>query len=181
MLTTIGRSLVMVLLVVTVNSGVAAGQPLHSADLARKLSAALSAQKMDAIAAKDPDEPDRFVAALFFADVQLLVVSARYAAPVLLDAKLEQRQYRDVYSDLQGSALPNSSIFFQDAKGNGLCGTGDQDADVLYDGSPTPKIFDGDWDKHKLSQKAYEQQCASADQQYSRLLQILLARVSGAT
>ena len=46
-------------------------------------------------------------------------------------------------------------------------------ADIVYDGSQTAKIFDGDWDKHK-SDKTYEQQFVAADQQYSRLLNILL-------
>ena len=48
----------------------------------------------------------------------------------------------------------------------------------MYDGSQIAKIFDGDWDKHK-SDNAYERQFVAADQQYSRLLNILLAQLRG--
>jgi hypothetical protein len=64
-------------------------------------------------------------------------------------------------------------------KADGLCSRCEQTADIVYDGSPAPKIFDGDWDKSKLSEQAYEQQFLAADQQYSRLLQVLLAQLRG--
>jgi hypothetical protein len=176
MLTTLGWTLSIIILVSSPRPLSAADQS-RSASVARQLAAALSAQKMDAIAAKDPDEPGRFVAALFFPDAQLLVVSAQYAAPPLLEAKLAQKQFRDIYSDLQGAAVPKSSIFFQDVKADGLCTNREEPADILYDGSQTPKVFDGDRDKGRLSAQAYEQQFAAADEQYSRLLQVLLAQV----
>ena len=125
------------------------------------------------------NSPDRFVAALFFPDAQLLVVSARYASPPLLNTRLSQRQYRDVYLDLQGSPLPNSSWFFQDMKADGLCAGRDQAADVLYGKNSTPTIFDGDWRKHNLSEQDYQQQLSAADEQYSRLLQVLLSQFQG--
>jgi hypothetical protein len=163
--------------------GIAAGAPLgealRSATLAKQLATALTEQKAEAIAAQDPTESDRFVAALFFPNAQLLVVSARYASPPVLQARLAQKQYRDVYLDLQASAIPNSSVFFQDMNADGLCSECDQTADLLYEGSATPTVFDGDWRKHNLSEKQYEQQLAAADQQYSRLLELLLARLRG--
>ena len=63
-------------------------------------------------------------------------------------------------------------------KADGLCAGRDMAADVVYDkGSATPTIFDADWDKHKMSQKAYQQQDIAADQRYSRLLELLLTQL----
>jgi hypothetical protein len=151
----------------------------RSATLAKQLTAALIEQRLEAIAAQDPDEPDRFIAALFFPDAQLLVVSARYASPQLLQARVAHKQYRDVYLDLQGAPIPESSIFFQDMKADGLGFSRDQTADLLYKGSAAPMIFDGDWKKHDMSEKEYDQQLTAADQRYSRLLQILLVQLRG--
>ena len=178
MFTMLGRSLTLVLLVATLVSAAPVDRTSHSATIATKLAKALSEQRLDAIAAQDPDEPDRFIAALFFADSQLLVVSARYASRSLLEARLAQKQYRDVYLDLSGSSIAGTSILFQDMNADGLCARRDQATDVVYDGSQTAKIFDGDWDKHK-SDNTYEQQFVVADQQYSRVLSILLAQLRG--
>ena len=151
-----------------------ADQASRSARVVSQLAAALTAQKLDAIAAKDPNEPDRFVAALFVPGTQLVVISARYASPLLLERKLALKQYRNVYTDLETSAVPQTSIVFEDRKVDGLCASRSQAADTLYDASTTPKIFDNDWDKQHLSEQVYRQQYVSADERYSRLLELLL-------
>ena len=46
----------------------------------------------------------------------------------------------------------------------------------MYDGSQPTNIFNGNWDTNKAD-KTYEQQFVVADQQYSRLLSILLAQL----
>ena len=77
------------------------GPPGHkSAAAAKQLTDALDAAKLDAIAAADPSDPATFVAALYIQGSQLLVVSAKYAAPPLLTAKLKTKEYRDIYMDL---------------------------------------------------------------------------------
>src|SRR5688572_22208163 len=173
------RTFTLVLLV----GGVVAAAPQdaasRSATLAKQLTAALTEQRLEAIAAQHPDEPDRFVAALFFPNSQLLVVSARYASPQMLQARLTHKQYRDVYLDLSASPVPNSSVLFHDMNADGLCSSRDQTADLLYNGNEAPAIFDGDWKKHNLSEKEYQQQLAAADERYSRLLEILLAQSRG--
>jgi hypothetical protein len=161
---------------------VAAAPPepnVRSATLAKQLTTALTEQRLEAIAAQDPAAPDRFVAALFFPNAQLLVISARYASPALLQARLIHKQYRDVYLDLQASPVPNSSVFIQDMNADGLSFSRDQTPDLLYNGNAAPTIFDGDWRKHNLSEKEYEQQVAAADERYSRLLEILLVQQRG--
>lgn len=177
MLIVIGRSLVVVLLVAAWAQAVPVDRASHSAAFAKELAKALSEQRLDAIAAQDPDEPDRFIAALLIADSQLLVVSARYASPSLLKARLEQKQYRDVYLDLSGASIAGTGILFQDMNADGLCARPDQMTDIVYDRSDTPMIFDGDWDKHK-SDDSYEQRFMAADHEYSRVLSLLLAQLS---
>jgi hypothetical protein len=176
----LGRSLALVLLVAALAPAAPVDRASHSAPLATELARALAEQRLNAIAAQDPDEPDRFIAALFIADSQLLVVSARYASPSLLKARLAQKQYRDVYLDLSGAPIATTSVLFQDMNADGLCVHPDQMTDIVYDKSDTPMVFDGDWNKHK-SDDTYEERFMAADQEYSRVLTLLLAQLRGTT
>jgi hypothetical protein len=152
--------------------------PLRSTALARELAKTLSSRQLDAIAAQDPDDAERFVAALF-APGQLLVVSKRHAVPAAIQARLTQRQYRDVYLDLQASPATDGSWFLQDMQADGLCAGRDQIADILYAGDDAAAVFDGNWKTHGASEKEYEQQLAAADQRYARLLEVLLRQLHG--
>ena len=86
-------------------SAPASAQDSKSAPLARQLAAALDAAKLDSIAAKDPEGADVFAAALYFPGMQLLVVSGKYSVPQLLTARINSKEYRDVYLDLNGAAF----------------------------------------------------------------------------
>ena len=88
MLSTVsGRGLLAVLVVVMLAASAQVGaQTAMSAPLAAELAEALAAADLGAVAARDGDS-DRFVAALYFPG-QLLVVSARYQAPVYLVDKI---------------------------------------------------------------------------------------------
>jgi hypothetical protein len=157
-------------------SSVRAERTVRSATLAKQLGFALLEHRLEAIAARDPDAPDRFVAALFFPDSQMLVISASYPSPSLLDEKLAQKHYREVYLDLGTIQFADTSVFFQDMKADGLCHDRDQTADILYEGGAST-IFDGDWKKHGLSEQAYEQRLGDVDDRYSRLLELLLKQL----
>ena len=50
------------------------------------LKALLVQQKLEAVAARDPEQPGRYVAAFYMPGSQLLVVSAPYAVPLLRTA-----------------------------------------------------------------------------------------------
>jgi hypothetical protein len=161
---------------------VAAAPPertLRSGPLAKELGAALQQRGLDAVAARDPGEPDRFVAALFYPSAQLLVISARYAAPTLLEARLAQKQYREVYLDLGGASIPDSSLLVHDMSADGLCDSRDKSADILYEGDVT-SMFDADWKSHNASEHEYQQRLFDADERYSRMLEVLLAAVKQA-
>src|SRR6186713_3637712 len=86
-------------------------QSTKSGSPAKQLAAALDAAKLDAIAAADPSDPGAFVAALYIQGSQLLMVSAKYAAPSLLMAKIKAKDYRDVYIDLSSASVAGSKVF----------------------------------------------------------------------
>jgi hypothetical protein len=159
-------------------SAAAQAQESKSAALAKQLAAALDASKLDSIAAKDPSAPDIFIGALYFPGVQLLVVSAKYTVPALLNEKLGNKQYRDVYIDLNSASVPDSKVFIEDLGCDGL--KADHNEGQPYDtceiaGKRT--AFDGDYKKQKLSKEEYQKAFSTADDRYSQMLQALLAQL----
>jgi hypothetical protein len=54
----------------------AGAQERQSPALVGNLASLMAARQLDAVAAQDPESPDRFVAALLMPDVQLLIVSS---------------------------------------------------------------------------------------------------------
>lgn len=147
-----------------------------SAALAKQLAAALDAAKLDSVAAKDPTAPDIFIAALYFPGAQLLVVSAKYTAPQLLDARLGKKEYRDTYIDLSSASVPDSKIFVQDALADGLKAKRDENQPFdIYESAGKPISFDGDWKKQKLSEQDYMKAFGAADDRYSNMLNALIA------
>src|SRR5688572_1678656 len=67
----------------------------HAVALAKQLEQA----KLQYIATKDPTEPGRFVAAMHLPGSQLMIVSAKYASPALLNEKLLLGRFQDAYID----------------------------------------------------------------------------------
>ena len=61
-----------------------------SEPVARELAALMAQQKLHAFAAKDPQMPDAYVAAMLFPNVQLLVVGGRPTAVALNRAGLRR-------------------------------------------------------------------------------------------
>jgi hypothetical protein len=159
-------------------SASALAQEPKSVALAKQLTAALDAAKLDTIAAKDPSQPDQFIGALYFTGSQLLVVSARYSAPVLLTDKVAKKDYRDVYLDLSSASMPETKIFIQDFGADGLKAKhADNTAFDIYEMGPKRTMFDGDWKKQKLSEADYLAAFATADTQYCQMLAALIAQL----
>lgn len=139
-----------------------------SASLARELTTSLAARHLDAFAARDPEAPDAFVAALVYPDVQLLVVRARYPAPAALDQQLAAGKYRDVYVALQGNALPDGKFFVQDMQGDGLRAEADQTVDIVYEQAVHQTILNGN-----PRSREYRETLQTKDAEYSRMLRLL--------
>ena len=154
----------------------AAAQDSKSAPLAKQLSAALDAAKLDSIAAKDPDSADSFCAALYFPNMQLLVVSGKYSVPQLLTTRLNNKEYRDVYLDLNGAAT--AKIFIEDPGADGL--KPKRENNQPFDQAEIAgkrTMFDGDWKAQKLSEQDYMKAFSAADERYAQILAALLAQL----
>jgi hypothetical protein len=155
----------------------AGAQTSKSAALAKQLSAALDAAKLDSIAAKDPSAPDAFVGALYFPGVQLLVVSAKYAVPPLMTEQIAKKNYRNVYLDLFSASIAGSKTSVSDLGADGLVAEPDDNQPFdTYDAGKAV-AFDGDWDAQKMSEEEYMKTFAAADEKYSQMLSALLAEV----
>jgi hypothetical protein len=171
----IGASLLIGSALLLCGSPRAEAQPApKSAAAAKALAAALGAAKLDAIAAADPADASTFVAALYMEGAQILVVSAKYAAPPLLVDKIKAKNYRDVYIDLNSASVAGTKVFCIDQGIDGLVFKPDNDqaADTWENGSKQ-LAFDGEWRKAKMSEEEYEKAFAEADERYARILELL--------
>lgn len=151
-------------------------QQVKSAAGATELATLLSGKKLDAIAAKDPSAPDAFVAALHFPG-QLMVISARYSAPALLNERLARREYRDVYIELNAASVKESRVFVTDIGADGLkarAAKRDDPVDVR-DAAGKAFRFDGNWRREKLSEADYMKIFDEADAHYAQMVGLLLA------
>jgi hypothetical protein len=167
-------------IVLTLSAGLPASsvaQETRSSNAVKELARAMDAAKLDSIAAADPAEPGVWVAALYFPGAQLLVVSARYAAPPLLVDKMAAKNYRDIYIDLNSASVAGTKVFIIDQSCDGLIAKPDngQVADSFEHGSKQ-YAFDGDWKKAKISEDAYMKAFSDADERYARILALLTAQ-----
>jgi len=160
---------------------VAAAQDSKSAAAAKELVQALDAAKMDSMAAPDPATQGAFVAVLYIPGTQLLVVSAKYAAPQLLTDKITAKDYRDVYVDLQSASVRGSKVFVTDQGADGLAAkpSGDNAADTWDEGDKSV-TFDGDWKKAKIAEAEYTKAFNDADDRYAKMLAMLVAQAKKA-
>ncbi|MDP6582281.1 MAG: hypothetical protein QF681_16635 [Vicinamibacterales bacterium] len=142
--------------------------------LARQLAEALGAAQLDSIAAKDSQGADRFVAALYFPG-RLLVVSARYEAPMYVEEKIAEKNYREVYLDLNAASIAESKVLITDGGANGL-----RPDDMTDSANTAGRLvrFGGDWSGQELSRDAYTALFAETDAGYMRMLRALLAQVN---
>jgi hypothetical protein len=149
------------------------GAPASSAQ-AKQLCQLMVAGHLDAIAAQDPGNPNHFVAALFYPDAELLVVSAQFNAPQVLQALIGSKSYRDVYADLQTAQGASNQVFFIDMKADGLSDGRAGAIDVMYEPGNTQTVFDEDWRKqHGLGEREYQEKYRAAEQMYESLLHTL--------
>ena len=154
-----------------------AGTATGVKELSAVLAAAGGATGPRFIAAEDPADANRFVAAMLLPDLQLMLVSASYKAPVLLRERVLTRKYQDAYQDLQAASVPEGKIVIEDLLANGLApkplkGQG-PDAATIAGKTIT---FDGQWRKAKLTESDYSTAFATAEKEYTRLLGLLIAQ-----
>jgi hypothetical protein len=153
----------------------AGAQNLRSGDLAKQLTQLLDSRKLDIVAAADTQSPGTYIAAMYFPGTQLLVVSARYAAPQMLTELLARKDYRAVYVELTSASVQSSRLFVRDAYANGLSPkrASDQPADSV-ERAGVESTFDGGWKKAKVSEADYMKSFNDADAAYTHVLQLLI-------
>ena len=156
----------------------AAAQEPKSASLAVELAQLLDQLKVDSVAARYPGASDQYVGALYFPGSQLLVVSARYQVPELLNTKLASKAYRDVYIDLNSASVPSTKVFVSDLGCNGLKAKREdnQPYDTIEMGGKNLNL-DGDWKRVNLSEAEYMKSYQRADEDYMKMLQALLSEL----
>ena len=160
-------SAVVALLCVVLAVVPATAQESASAPLAAELSELMTAGQLEAFASKATVGDGRYVAALAFPG-QLFVVSARYEVPLYLDEKIANRQFRDVYIDLNTASIQGTKTLVTDVGANGLLAD-DPGVDIFDDGSGILRL-DG-----VGSGSGYASAVADADEQYAEMLQALIA------
>jgi hypothetical protein len=160
----------------------ARAQDAKSADLAKQFVQLLDQKKLDAIATADPQTPGTYAAALYFPGTQLLVVSAKYAAPALMNDRLVKKDYHEAYVDLSSASIVSTKVFVMDMFADGLVAKpkADVPADSL-ERAGTVVTFDGDYKKAKLSEAEYTKSFDQADADYARILQLLITKLKSGT
>jgi hypothetical protein len=155
-------------------------QETSSLSAAADLTRLLDSAKLDSIATVDPDDPTTWIAALYFKGSQLLVISAQYEAPVLLTAKMKDRDYRDIYLALFSSAVKGTKVWVMDTDANGLAFRPQgNDGPDMWERNDATVTFDGEWRRAKMSEADYRKSFTDADERYARMLRLLTAQLKG--
>lgn len=152
-----------------------AEEPSQSTGPATSVKGLLNQLKMDSVAARDPEEPGRYVAALYIEDSQLLVITAPYKVPAVLDKLIASGNYKDAYLNLQAVADHKGHFFVVDSLADGLKRVPDVDQpfdSTTIDGG-VMVMYDGKWDAQKLNEAGYNAMFAKDDARYARMLTIL--------
>jgi hypothetical protein len=151
----------------------------QSAMPASKLAHLMAARKLEAVAARDADRPNRFVAALYYPGAQFLVLSAEYPAPDQLLQRLNGREFRDAYMDLQGAGAREGKVFITDLRADGLRRTRETNGpfDIVYRDGIQYMAYDGNWSGQKVTEKQYNERFDEDDAQYAHMLRVLIADV----
>lgn len=153
----------------------ASTDPPTSPALVKQLVAAMAARQLDAIAAADPADPGRFIGALVFPGVQLLVISTEHKSADYIQLQINKRQFRDAYDALQ-LGIPASRIFFHDMGCDGFAGSEDH-LDIYYEGAKDRTLLDGNWLGQSMTEEQYKEKRAHAERTYSHALTVLVEAV----
>ena len=113
---------------------------------------------------------------MHFPGQQLMVVSAKYAAPSLLNEKLIQRKYQDAYVDLNSASERATRIIFEDLKANGIARTKmkDQPPDAYEAQGKTGRLRLRLAQAEDARKTTTSRRSTRADEEYARVLALLL-------
>lgn len=152
-------------------------QDSKSAALAAELTKLLDAAKITEVAAK-LSTADQYVGAMYVPGSQLLVVAAKYPSAPRMTYLLNEKNYKEMYLDLSSATDPKTRIFIMDLGANGLRfkRENNQPYDTV-DRDGRSVAFDGEWGRAKISEDEYRKTFSATDEQYSEMLQSLIAQL----
>ena len=173
----------MVGLVLLCTAGTAAAQASEdTAQVARQLVEVLTPQadgfNPRYMAAADPADADRFVAAMLIPGVQLVVVAADYTVPVLLRERLLTGKYQDAYIDHSTATDADSRLTIEDIQADGLAfkpPKGVASGDLIVRKGEELRL-DGQWRKKRMKEDDYREAFDQARADYVRIIELLLAQ-----
>jgi hypothetical protein len=146
-----------------------------SAAFATELTQLLAAAKLEHVAAHLGADPDQFVSAMLQGS-QLLVVKAKFTPPDRMNFLLKEKKFNDAYLDLNGTPDRKTKLFIFDLGANGLqFRRQDNQPFDMVDLPGQSVSFDGEWGRAKMSEDDYKKVFESTDEQYSQMLQALIA------
>ena len=150
--------------------------PSQSAAPAATVRTLLEQLKTDTIATRDPEEPGRYIAALYVPDSpQLLVVSAPYSVPAVMDRVIAAGNYMEAYMNLQAVRDHKGHFFVVDSLADGLrkAPAVDQPFDSTTIDGAVMVMFDGKWEAQKLNESGYNAMFGKDDARYAKMLTVL--------
>jgi hypothetical protein len=153
---------------------IALAQESKSAALAAELTKLLDQMKLESIAAQQ--SADSYVGALYFPGAQLLVVGGKFPGTARMKDLLGRKDYREVYMDLSSATEQKTRLFIMDLGANGLLFKRENNMPFdTADVAGRSVAFDGDWGRARISEDDYRKTYATTDEQYSQMLQALIA------
>jgi hypothetical protein len=155
-------------------TGAYAQEP-KSAAPAKELAQLLASKKIDSIAARMPDSREEFVGALSLPG-QLMVVWAKTTAPAVVNEKLINKAYREIYIDLNSASIVDSRHVVSDLGTDGLKAKPDQKTGPSdsHDLGVKSLRFDGNWKEDKMSEQDYMKAYSEADAAYAKAIEALI-------
>ena len=146
-----------------------------SAALATELTKLLTSQNLDSIATAEAEM--HYVGALYIPGSQLLVVRAKVPVKDRMSYLLYNKMYKDAYADLNSASDPATRVLVSDLGANGLQfkREKDQPFDMVQTGGNSV-AYDGKWGgKGNLSKDEYAKSYETSDEQYTQMLEVLIA------
>ena len=134
----------------------------------------MGSKNLDSIATSDADS---YVGALYTPGAPLIVVRAKVPSKDRISYLLYNKMYRDAYVDLNSASDRSTRLLITDLGANGLQfkREKDQPFDIVDLGGKSMS-FDGKWGgKENPSKDEYAKTYESTDEQYTQMLQALIA------
>ena len=149
---------------------------LNSADAVKRLTTAMKERQLTAIAVKDPAAPDRFIAAMLFPGVQLLLVEGKSDSGAYVESLLASGDYAKAYATLHYGPA-DGRLFVQDMGADGLHGDAKHAADVVYRNGVDQYLLNGDHKAAGRSAEGYAALVKQLDEHYSRAVSRLVEAI----